>query len=66
MTGGKRPGAGRPATPLDEKRMMTLIDRGVTGRDIAKAFGVIPSVIARRVVKIRKQRALHENNRPDS
>lgn len=51
--GGERQGAGRPSVPLDEKRMMHLINQGVSRREIGKRFGVAADVIAKRVLKLK-------------
>jgi transposase len=50
--GGKRLGAGRKPTNIDEKRMMLLIGRGMLQKDIASAFGVPSHVIRERVKKL--------------
>ena len=52
--GGKRPGAGRPAVQIDERRVMTLVDLGVSQRDIAERFGVALHIIKDRVRKLKK------------
>jgi len=44
--GGKRANAGRPATPIDTRRVMVRINRGDTQREIAANFGVPRHVIA--------------------
>lgn len=40
MAGGARPGSGRKRAQIDEKRMITLINQGVTMAEIARRFGV--------------------------
>jgi transposase len=52
--GGKRQGAGRPATLIDERRMMVLIGQGVSRVEIAGRFGVGKHVITDRVQKLKK------------
>lgn len=43
--GGVRKGAGRPPTPVDEKRLAHLRKEGLSMRAIAERFGVTTMVI---------------------
>lgn len=45
--GGARRGAGRPGTPIDERRVMHLYDAGMSQNAIAERFGVSRYVINR-------------------
>lgn len=51
--GGKRQNAGRPQVPIDEKRMMVLVEQGVSRKAIAERFGVKAHVIRDRVNKLK-------------
>lgn len=52
--GGERPGAGRPSTAIDERRMLVLMGQGVTMPEIAQRFGVTLHVIQYRSRKLKK------------
>lgn len=43
--GGKRAGAGKPRTPIDEKRVLALVSQKIPQRTIAERFGVPRHVI---------------------
>jgi DNA-binding GntR family transcriptional regulator len=43
--GGIRKGAGRPATPVDDRRLLALRKEGLPMRAIAERFGVTTAVI---------------------
>lgn len=58
ISGGKRPGAGRKPTNIDEKRMMFLVSQGFTQREIAQRFAVPVHVIQARVLKIAKNKVI--------
>lgn len=60
MTGGKRPGAGRPATPLDEKRIATLHAQGMNFSEIGRRFGIAQHIIKRRIHKLKAQRVIND------
>ena len=45
--GGKREGAGRPRTLIDEKRVLILSAQGVAQREIAERFNVSQMLISR-------------------
>ena len=53
--GGNRTGAGRPATPLDERRMLNLVGQGISQREIAERFGLTKTLIYARLRKLRKK-----------
>jgi transposase len=48
--GGARKGAGRPATPIDKRRVFVLRDQGLSVKAIAERFEVTQMII-RRVLK---------------
>lgn len=48
--GGARKGAGRPAMPIDKRRVLVLRGQGLSIRAIAERFGVTQMII-RRVLK---------------
>jgi transposase len=48
--GGARKGAGRPAIPIDKRRVLVLRDQGLSLKAIAERFNVTIMVI-RRVLK---------------
>ena len=48
--GGARKGAGRPAIPIDKRRVLILRDQGLSLKAIAERFNVTIMVI-RRVLK---------------
>ena len=52
--GGKRPGAGRPTTNVDERRLLVLQSQGVSQQEIADRFGVSKNVIGYRLRKMHK------------
>lgn len=43
--GGKREGAGKPRTPINERRVLSLVAQGIPQRTIAERFGVPRHVI---------------------
>ena len=47
--GGARIGAGRPATPVDIRRVMVLRKQGYSYRQIAERFGVTQTIVKRAV-----------------
>ena len=51
--GGARKGAGRPATPVDKRRVEVLVNDGVSIRAIAERFGVTAAIIKRVIKEIR-------------
>ena len=55
--GGARKGAGRPATPVDKRRVGVLHKEGLTMNQIAVRFGVTPAVIKRVIREIRNGQA---------
>jgi transposase len=55
--GGARKGAGRPATPVDKRRVEVLMNEGLSGKAIAERFGVTPAVIKRVIMEIRNGQA---------
>ena len=48
--GGARKGAGRPAVPVDKRRVFVLREQGLSHKAIAERFGVTTTII-RRVLK---------------
>ena len=52
--GGARKGAGRPPTPVDEKRVASLRKDGMTMAKIAERFGVTQSVIKYAIKRIKR------------
>ena len=44
--GGKREGAGRPLIEINMRRVMVLVNEGLTHREIAERFGVRKDVIS--------------------
>jgi len=52
--GGARKGAGRPATPVDEKRVAALRKDGMSMAKIAERFGVSETVIRYAVKRIKR------------
>ena len=55
--GGARKGAGRPATPVDKRRVEVLVREGVSIRAIAERFGVTAAIIKRVIKEIRNGQA---------
>jgi transposase len=55
--GGARKGAGRPATPVDKRRVEVLVNDGVSIRAIAERFGVTAAIIKRVIKEIRNGQA---------
>jgi transposase len=55
--GGARKGAGRPATPVDKRRVEVLMREGVSTKAIAERFGVTHAVIKRVIKEIRNGQA---------
>ena len=53
--GGARKGAGRPATPVDERRVLVLRKEGLTILQIAERFGVTAPIIKRVLRKMEKE-----------
>ena len=47
--GGARIGAGRPATPIDLRRVIVLRKQGLSYRQIAERFGVTQTIVRRAV-----------------
>lgn len=47
--GGARTGAGRPATPIDLRRVIVLRKQGLSYRQIAERFGVTETIVRRAV-----------------
>ena len=47
--GGARTGAGRPATPIDLRRVIVLRKQGLSYRQIAERFGVTQTIVRRAV-----------------
>jgi len=45
--GGARKGAGRPATPIDKRRVFVLREQGLSQKAIAERFGVTATIIKR-------------------
>ena len=45
MHGGARPGSGRKRALIDEKRLIALVNQGVTIAEIARRFGVTRDAI---------------------
>lgn len=52
--GGARAGAGRPPTPVDEKRLMSLRNQGLSIAKIAERFSVTPTVIKYAIRRIKR------------
>ena len=52
--GGARKGAGRPPTPVDEKRVAALRKDGLSMAKIAERFGVSETVIRYAVKRIKR------------
>ena len=57
MHGGTRKGAGRPPTPVNEKRLVALRKEGVSMRKIAERFGVTAAVIRCALDRIKRNDA---------
>jgi transposase len=55
--GGIRKGAGRPATPVDERRLLALRKEGLPMRAIAERFGVTKAVIRCALDRIKRNDA---------
>lgn len=53
--GGKRPGAGRPGTQVDEKRIRALLEQKISRVEIARRFGVSEGVIKYAIHRMRKK-----------
>lgn len=53
--GGARIGAGRPATPIDLRRVIVLRKQGYSYRQIAERFGVTETIVRRAVRNETKQ-----------
>jgi len=53
--GGARKGAGRPATQLDEKRILSLRAQGYSVADIAARFGVKDHIIRYALNRIKRE-----------
>jgi len=53
--GGSRKGAGRPATQLDEKRILSLRAQGYSVADIAARFGVKDHIIRYALNRIKRE-----------
>jgi transposase len=53
--GGARIGAGRPATPIDLRRVIVLRKQGLSYRQIAERFGVTETIVRRAVRNATKQ-----------
>lgn len=51
--GGARKGAGRPPTPVNESRLITLRQQGLSMAKIAQRFGVTPTVIKYALMRIK-------------
>lgn len=64
--GGKRAGAGRPRTPIDENRMLARRAQGDSHRKIADSFGVSVHVITKALARLRRQRLPAVTQNPDS
>jgi len=56
--GGKRAGAGRPRSNIDDKRVMVLRSQGVSCPAIALRFGVPLGVIRYSILKSKAQPTL--------
>lgn len=52
--GGARKGAGRPPTPVDEKRLMSLRNQGLSMSKIAERFGVTETVVKYAIKRINR------------
>lgn len=52
--GGARKGAGRPPTPVDEKRVASLRKEGMTIAKIAERFDVTQAVIRWAIKRIKR------------
>lgn len=55
--GGARKGAGRPPTPINESRLMTLRQQGFSMAKIAERFGVTEMVIRFALKRIKREQA---------
>jgi len=64
MAGGARAGSGRKRAQIDEKRMITLINQGVTMTEIARRFGVTRDAIVYAVRHPTKAVQKDEEHRP--
>jgi DNA-binding CsgD family transcriptional regulator len=53
--GGARKGAGKPRTPLDEKRMLSLRAQGYSIANIAARFGVKEHIIRYALDRIKRE-----------
>ena len=52
--GGVRKGAGRPPTPVDEKRVASLRKSGMSMAKIAERFGVTQAVIKYAIKRMKR------------
>jgi DNA-binding CsgD family transcriptional regulator len=53
--GGARKGAGKPRTPLDERRMLSLRAQGFSIANIAARFGVKEHIIRYALDRIKRE-----------
>ena len=56
--GGARIGAGRPATPVDVRRVIVLRKQGLSYRQIAERFGVTETIVRRAVRNENKKESI--------
>ena len=63
MAGGARVGSGRKPANLDRRRMMVLLNQGVTMKEIAIKFNVTYETIKYAVRKVKSAQALPGNEK---
>lgn len=63
MAGGARAGSGRKPANIDTRRMMCLLNQGVTKKEIASRFGVTYEAIKYAVSKVKSAQALPGNEK---
>jgi transposase-like protein len=64
MHGGARPGSGRKRALIDEKRLVALVNQGVTMTEIARRFGVTRDAIKYAIKNPVKAVQKDEEHRP--
>lgn len=62
--GGARDGAGRPPTPINESRLLSLRQQGLSMAKIGERFGVSQTVIRYALRRIKREQT-RQRNMPD-